>query len=125
MSIWIGVAMLAAVFITSTLSGVFGMAGGLILLALLLLILPVGTAIAVQGIVQIIANGSRAWMSRAFIDWRILGTLLLGLLSAGILLWIVRYSPDLATVYIVIGLLPVLVWIPRSWLQLDAARPSH
>ncbi|HTN61096.1 MAG TPA: TSUP family transporter [Devosia sp.] len=125
MSIWIGVAMLAAVFVTSTLSGVFGMAGGLVLLALFLLILPVSTAIAVQGIIQIVANGSRAWMSRAFIDWRILGTLLTGLLSAGVLLWIVRYTPDLATVYIVIGLLPILVWIPRSWLQLDAARPLH
>lgn len=125
MSIWIGIALLVAVFATSTISGVFGMAGGLILLALLLLILPVGTAIAVQGAIQIIANGSRAWMSRAYIDWRILGTLLLGLLAAGVLLWIVRYSPSLATVYIAIGLMPILVWIPAGWLQLDASKPLH
>jgi len=125
MSIWIGVAMLAAVFVTSTLSGVFGMAGGLILLALLLLILPVGTAIAVQGIVQIIANGSRAIMSRKFIDWRILGTMMAGLATVGVILWIVRYTPELATVYIAIGLMPILVWIPASWLQLDASKPAH
>lgn len=117
--------MLGAVFVTATISGIFGMAGGLILLALLLLILPVGTAIAVQGIIQIIANGSRAWMSRKFINWRILGMLLLGLLSAGILLSILRYKPDRTTVYITIGLLPVLVWIPRAWLHLDAAKPLH
>ncbi|WP_375450165.1 TSUP family transporter [uncultured Devosia sp.] len=125
MSIWIGAAMLAAVFVTSTISGIFGMAGGLILLALLLLILPVGTAIAVQGVIQIVANGSRAMLSRAFIDWRILGTMMLGLLVAGVILWLSRYTPALATVYIAVGLLPILVWLPPSWLQLDAARPLH
>jgi len=125
MTIWIGLAMVVAVFVTSTLSGVFGMAGGLILLALLLIVLPVGTAIAVQGVIQIVANGSRAILSRQYINWRILGTMMLGLATAGIILWIVRYTPALATVYIVIGLLPILVWIPASWLQLDAGKPVH
>jgi uncharacterized membrane protein YfcA len=125
MSIWIGLAMLAAVFTTSAISGVFGMAGGLILLALLLIILPVGTAIAVQGVIQIVANGSRAIMSRKFINWRILGTMMLGLATAGVILWIARYTPALATVYIAVGLMPILVWIPASWLQLDAAKPLH
>ena len=125
MSIWIGLAMLAAVFTTSAISGVFGMAGGLILLALLLIILPVGTAIAVQGVIQIVANGSRAIMSRKFIDWRILGTMMLGLATAGVILWIARYTPALATVYVAVGLMPILVWIPASWLQLDAAKPLH
>ena len=112
MTIWITAVLLLAVFATSTLSGVFGMAGGLVLLGILLTILPVGTAIAVQGAIQIVANGSRAFLSRAFIDWKILGTICLGLLVAGIILFIVRYTPDLATVCITIGLLPVLVWIP-------------
>ena len=125
MSIWIGLAMLAAVFTTSAISGVFGMAGGLILLALLLVILPVGTAIAVQGVIQIVANGSRAIMSRKFINWRILGTMMLGLATAGVILWIARYTPALATVYIAVGLMPILVWIPASWLHLDAAKPLH
>ncbi len=125
MSIWIGLAMLGAVFTTSAISGVFGMAGGLILLALLLLMLPVGTAIAVQGVIQIVANGSRAILSRAFIDWRILGVMMLGLATAGVILWIARYTPALATVYIAVGLMPILVWLPASWLQLDAAKPLH
>ncbi|MET3898816.1 putative membrane protein YfcA [Devosia sp. UYZn731] len=125
MSIWIGVAMLAAVFTTSAISGVFGMAGGLILLALLLIVLPVGTAIAVQGVIQIVANGSRAILSRKFINWRILGTMMMGLATAGVILWIARYTPALATVYIAVGLMPILVWIPASWLQLDAAKPVH
>lgn len=114
-----------AVFCTSTLSGVFGMAGGLILLAVLLAMLPVATAIAVQGAIQIVANGSRAWFSREHIDWRILGIICLGLGAAAVLLYVLRYVPDLATVCIVIGLLPILVWIPKHWLALDASKPHH
>lgn len=125
MSLWVSAALLLAVFGTSTLSGVFGMAGGLVLLGILLAILPVGTAIAVQGAIQIVANGSRAFMSRAYIDWKILGMICLGLLVAGIILFIVRYTPDLTTVCIAIGLLPILVWIPKSWLELDASKPLH
>ncbi|GLQ11115.1 hypothetical protein GCM10007913_30470 [Devosia yakushimensis] len=125
MSLLVGVAMLVAVFGTSMISGIFGMAGGLILLGIFLLILPVGTAIAVQGIIQLIANGSRAFFSRAYIDWRVLGIMTLGLLTAAAILFIVRYTPDLATVCITIGLLPILLWIPQSWLALDASKPHH
>ena len=125
MSLAVTAALLVAVFFTSMLSGVFGMAGGLVLLGILLAILPVSTAIAVQGAIQIIANGSRAFFSRAFIDWTILGIICLGLLVAGIALFILRYTPNLATVCIAIGLLPILVWIPQSWLALDASKPHH
>jgi uncharacterized protein len=114
-----------SVLLTSTLSGVFGMAGGLVLLAVLLAMLPVATAIAVQGAIQIVANGSRAWFSRAYIDWRVLGFICLGLVAAAILLFILRYTPDLATVCIAIGLMPILVWIPKHWLALDASKPVH
>jgi uncharacterized membrane protein YfcA len=53
-----------ATFCTSILSGIFGMAGGMILLAALMTVMPVATAIAVQGVIQLIANGSRAIFSR-------------------------------------------------------------
>lgn len=125
MSLWLAAVLLLAVFCTSMLSGIFGMAGGLVLLGILLLILPVGTAIAVQGAIQLIANGSRAWMSRAYIDWRVLAIMTLGLVTAGIILFILRYTPDLATVCIVLGVMPVLLWIPQSWLSLDASKPHH
>lgn len=114
-----------SVFLTSTLSGVFGMAGGLVLLAILLAFLPVATAIAVQGAIQIIANGSRAWFSREHIDWRVLTIICTGLAVAGVLLFILRYTPDLTTVCIAIGLMPILVWIPKHWLALDAQKPFH
>jgi Sulfite exporter TauE/SafE. len=123
MSPFITTLIIGIVFLTSTLSGVFGMAGGMVLLAALLTILPVATAIAIQGAIQIIANGSRAWFSRAFIDWRIIASMVAGILLAAALLFAVRYQPDLATVCIAVGLMPILVWLPRGWVQLDASRP--
>lgn len=118
-------ALVAAVFFTSLLSGIFGMAGGMILLAALIFILPVATAIAIQGAIQIVANGSRAIFSRQHIDWRIIGWLVSGLLVAAALLYVIRYQPDVATVCIVVGLMPILVWLPKSWLDLDASKPLH
>ena len=118
-------AIAAIVFATSVLSGVFGMAGGLVLLGALLALMPVATAIAVQGAIQTVANGSRAWFSRAFIDWQILGYICTGIGIAAAILLALRYRPDLATVCIVIGLTPALVWIPQRWLALDASRPLH
>jgi uncharacterized membrane protein YfcA len=113
------------VFTTSVISGIFGMAGGMILLAALMSILPVATAIAVQGAIQIVANGSRAVFSRAYIDWRILGTITLGLLAAAAVLAVLRYTPDFVTVCIAVGLMPILVWIPKDWLALDASKPLN
>ncbi|SDL97332.1 Sulfite exporter TauE/SafE [Franzmannia pantelleriensis] len=125
MSLFVGAAFVAVVFLTSMLSGVFGMAGGLVLLWFLLLLFPATTAIAVHGVIQMTANGARAWLSRQFIVWRVVVLMTLGVLvAAGLLLWI-GYSPDTATVSILIGLMPILVWMPRYWFQLDASRPSH
>jgi len=59
-SLGLGITVAIAVLLTSTLSGVFGMAGGLVLLAVLLTLLPVATAIAVQGAIQARGPGSRA-----------------------------------------------------------------
>lgn len=117
--------LIAAVTVTSLISGVFGMAGGMILLWILFGMLPVGAAIAVQGVIQMIANGARAIMVRDYVDWGILARMLTGLAAAALLLMLVRYEPDLRAICIVIGLLPILVWIPKSWLALDASKPLH
>lgn len=110
---------------TSMLSGVFGMAGGLVLLWFLLLVFPAGTAMAVHGVIQLTANGSRAWLSRHYIVWRIVAFMALGVLSAAGLLLLFNYSPNAASVSLLIGLLPILVWLPKRWFHLNANRASH
>lgn len=125
MSLWMGVALVSVVFFTSMLSGVFGMAGGLVLLWFLLLVFPAGTAMAVHGVIQLTANGSRAWLSRHYIVWRIVAFMALGVLSATGLLLLFNYSPNAASVSLLIGLLPILVWLPKRWFHLNANRASH
>ncbi|MBH0237116.1 TSUP family transporter [Methylobrevis albus] len=125
MGILIGFGLVATVFLTSALSGVFGMAGGLVLLWVLLLALPATAAMAVHGVIQFAANGSRAVMSRRYADWHILGFAISGLAGATLLLLVVDYTPDVRLVSIVVGLMPILVWIPAHWFTLDASRPPQ
>lgn len=117
--------LILAVLATSTLSGVFGMVGGMALLWILLLILPVTTAIATQGILQLTANLSRAYFSRQWIDWRIIRFSTIGMVVAVSLLSATDYTPDVAIVSITVGLLPIFCYIPRHWLSLNAERPFH
>ncbi len=117
--------MAITVFFTAMLSGMFGMAGGLILLWVLLFLMPIGTAIAVHGVIQMVSNGSRAWFSRHYIDHRILLILCIGLVISATVLLITNYKPDIIVISIVIGLMPLLVWLPVQRLHLDASRTSH
>ena len=62
----------ATVVLTSMLSGVLGMAGGIILMALLVALKPVAAAMIIHGVVQATSNGSRAFLLRRHIALRIL-----------------------------------------------------
>ena len=55
---------LVAALVTATISGVFGMAGGLILMGVLTTYLPVASAMVLHGFIQIISNASRAFLLR-------------------------------------------------------------
>jgi len=117
--------LVAFVFLTSVLSGIFGMAGGLVLLAGLLAVLPVVIVLFVHGIVQLVANASRAafllpHVRRDVVAWTSLG----GLIAAGLLL-VVAYRPARPLVMLTLGLLAGLVWLPPRVLAIDVTRPAH
>lgn len=115
-------ALLLIVFLTSLLSGVFGMAGGLVLMGAFTALMPVSAAMVTHGGVQLIANGWRAVLHRRFIRWRIIALYLIGSVSIAALLLAASYAPSKAWVFLLLGLTPITTWLPRSWLQLDAAR---
>lgn len=125
MALPVALLFLVVVFFTSVLSGIFGMAGGLILLGFLLAWLPAATAIAIHGVIQLSANASRAWLSRRFIDWRIVGRIVVGVAIAALSLALVRYHPSETVVLIVLGLMPIMVWIPKRWFHFNVAKPWH
>ena len=54
---------------TSFLSGIFGMAGGLILIGVLLVLLPVQTAMVLHAVTQIASCGWRVLLWRKHVRW--------------------------------------------------------
>lgn len=118
-------AILAATFLTATISGVFGMAGGLILMGVLVWVTPVAVAMVLHGAIQIISNGSRAALLWTYISWPVVGRYLIGVAAAiGVLLF-VAWRPSEPIVFLLLGATPMVVWLPKERFQLDAARPVH
>ncbi|MFN3460229.1 MAG: sulfite exporter TauE/SafE family protein, partial [Oceanibaculum sp.] len=98
--------LVAAVLATSFLSGIFGMLGGLILMALLLLVLPVPAAMSLHAVTQMTANGWRALLWHRYILWRVMPGYIAGsAIAFAILTWI-SFQPHAAWVYIGLGLVP-------------------
>jgi len=120
-----GLILIAIAFLTATLSGVFGMAGGLALIGALTLMLPVNAAFVTHGLLQLVANGWRAILYRRHVQWRIVGLYALASLAAGIVVALAGYTPSKPLVFLLLGLVPMLVWLPRKWIRLDAARPHQ
>lgn len=107
------------------ISGLFGMAGGLVFMGIILSFMSVNAAMIVHGIVQSVSNGSRSAILREHIRWDILGWQLLGGLPAILLMLWVAFTPNKAQLFLALGLLPLLLWLPKNWLAGDAEKPSH
>ncbi len=125
MSLLAGAFIVLAALVSAAVSGVLGMAGGLLLLGALLLVLPVAVAFVVHGLLQLVSNGSRATLQRRHIVWPIVLRYAAGALAAGTLVAFVAVVPPKPVTYLLLGLVPLLVWVPKPLLDLDAARPGQ
>lgn len=106
---WTDVVLVAlAALSTSFLSGIFGMIGGLVLMGVLLIFLPVPAAMTLHAITQMTANGWRAGVWRRHIMWRILPGYLVGASIAFALLALVQFSPPKEWIYLCLGAVPFL-----------------
>ena len=110
---------LVTVLATSFLSGIFGMAGGIIFMGVLAALVPVATAMIIHGAVQMVSNGYRAYLWRAHIDWAVFKRYALGSVAAIGLLFALSWRPDKQMVYLMLGLVTLLVWLPKSVANLD------
>ena len=117
--------LLATACLTALLSGIFGMAGGLVLMGVLALFLPVAAAYVTHGIQQMAANGWRAILHRAHIDWAIVANYALASVVAAALVSVIAFVPAPSLLYLLLGLVAMLVWLPKDRFHLDAARPWH
>ncbi|WP_293904915.1 sulfite exporter TauE/SafE family protein [Phenylobacterium sp.] len=125
MTLVTGAFIIAAAFLTAAISGVFGMAGGLMLKGALALVLPVSATFVAHGLLQLVANGWRAILHRQHVAWKIVGLFALGSFVAAGIAGLITVVPTTATLYLFMGLVPWLVWMPDRWLKLDARRPEQ
>jgi uncharacterized protein len=112
-------------FFTALLSGIFGMAGGLVLMGALALVLPVSAAFVTHGLLQLVANGWRAILHREYIIWPIILNYVLASVVASGAVIAIGFIPSKPLLFLLLGLVPMLIWLPKRWLQLDASRRPH
>ena len=100
---------------TAFLSGIFGMAGGLILIGVLLVIFPLPAAMVLHAVTQMASNGWRAILWWRHIVWKILVFNVAGCLVSVALWSITLYVPDKAVALVLLGFSPFIVRaIPES-----------
>ncbi|HTP61943.1 MAG TPA: TSUP family transporter [Burkholderiales bacterium] len=115
----------ASSLVTSFISGILGMAGGMILMGVLLALLPLPAAMMLHGVTQLAANGGRALMLRREIDWRVFRGIALGALAAAALFAVLLLVVDKAVALIALGLTPFVGLALPEKLHLNVERRGH
>ena len=109
MSLGLAAVFVVASFFTSALTASFGIGGGVALMALMGMSLPVASLIPVHGLVQLGSNSGRAWHLRAEIVWKVLLPFALGaLIGAAAGATLVIQLPD-APMKLALGLFVLIV----------------
>ncbi|MCF6329054.1 MAG: sulfite exporter TauE/SafE family protein, partial [Henriciella sp.] len=116
---------LVTTLVSSFISGIFGMAGGLILMGVLAALVAVPTAMIVHGSIQMVANGYRAYLLRRSIDWTVFRNYSIGAVAGIAALFFISWTPDKRALYLLLGLTPMLIWLPKERLHLDIKRAGH
>jgi len=111
-----------ATLVTSFISGILGMAGGMILMGILLALLPVPTAMLLHGTTQLASNGWRAWLWRREVVWRVFGGYVGGALLALAAFAILRFVVSKPVSLIAMGLTPFVALALPERLHLNVER---
>lgn len=110
---------------TALLSGVFGMAGGMILMGVYTAFLPVPTAMVMHGGTQLASNVSRAVLLYRHVHWRGFGFYVIGAVLAFLALYSVQLVPHPLVVFLGLGLAPfVAPLLPSSMSDFERPRTA-
>ncbi|MBK6981254.1 MAG: sulfite exporter TauE/SafE family protein [Betaproteobacteria bacterium] len=110
---------------TSFISGILGMAGGMILMGVLLALLTVPQAMVLHGVTQLASNGWRAILWRSSIDWRVFRGNALGSLLALAAFTAVQLVVSKPVALVVLGITPFVGLALPERLVLDVRKPGH
>lgn len=96
---------------TAFLSGIFGMAGGMVLIGVLLFLLPLPTAMVLHAVTQMASNGWRALLWWRHIQWRVTVFYVLGCFIAVGVWSLTLYVPEKAVALLMLGMSPFVLRI--------------
>lgn len=108
----------AATFLTSMISGIFGMAGGMILKVVFLNVLTVNASMIIHALIQMVANGWRSLIWRKHIVWNVLPPYFWGIGIGITLVSFMHYVPSAAVVLIIMGIIPIFCIAFSRYIQL-------
>ena len=106
MSALLTLAICATMLGTAFLSGIFGMAGGMILIGVLLALLPLPEAMVLHGVTQMASNGWRAALWIRHVRWVSVVPYALGIVLALWLWSLTRYVPSKPAALLLLGGMP-------------------
>ncbi|MEW9806393.1 sulfite exporter TauE/SafE family protein [Mesorhizobium marinum] len=108
---WVAGLLVVASFFTSAITAAFGIGGGLAMLALMGLFVPVASVIPVHGAVQLGSNSGRAWHQRANVRLDVAKPFIAGSIVGAVLgVFLVIQLPDALLKLVLGGFILVLTW---------------
>jgi uncharacterized membrane protein YfcA len=110
---------------TSFISGILGMAGGMVLMGILLALMPVPAAMMLHGITQLASNAWRALLWRKSVDWRVFRGYAYGALLCLAAFAVVQFVVSKPIALVVMGLTPFLTLVLPEKLHLNVERRGH
>ncbi|MEM7774411.1 MAG: TSUP family transporter [Pseudomonadota bacterium] len=116
------IALTAAMVATAFLSGVFGMAGGLVLMGGLLVVLPLPIAMSLHAVTQMASNGWRGVLWIGYVRWRAASYFLIGCAIAFAAWTVWQYVPSKPVAFILLGLSPFVVRLAPTKLKPNPER---
>jgi uncharacterized protein len=125
MSATLMLGLVSSMVATSFLSGIFGMAGGLVLMGVLLAVLPLPEAMALHAVTQMASNGWRGLLWWRHVRWRAAATFLAGSALAFVVWTQWRYVPSKPVAFILLGLSPFVIRLVPAGLRPDPERLGH
>jgi uncharacterized membrane protein YfcA len=111
--------------VTSFISGILGMAGGMILMGILLAFLPVPTAMLLHGITQLASNLWRALLWRNSVDWKVFRGYVYGAVAALLAFATLHIVVSKPVALIVMGFTPFVTLVLPERLHLNVERRGH
>lgn len=109
---------------TATLSAMFGMVGGMLLMGVYAALLPIPAAMVMHGSTQLLSNLSRAFLLRRRVFWGGVWLYVIGALASFAALYSVHWVTSPLFVFISLGLTPFLAaLLPKRLLDFER-RPA-